>query len=46
LLLEDSARAQEMGRVGKAILIEKFDLEKMVSAYVDIYQALKNQDSG
>ena len=44
LLLANSARAQEMGRVGKAILIEKFGLEKMVDAYVDIYQALKYQD--
>lgn len=46
LLLADATRAKEMGRMGKAILIEKFDMEKMVNAYVEIYQALKNQDSG
>jgi len=45
-LLADAVRAQEMGRVGKAILIEKFNMEKMINAYVEIYQALENQDSG
>jgi glycosyltransferase involved in cell wall biosynthesis len=45
LLLGDSVLAQEVGRMGKAILIEKFDMDKMVNAYVDIYQTLKSQDS-
>jgi len=42
LLLGDGALAQEMGRAGKTILLEKFDMGKMVTAYVEVYQALKN----